>query len=64
MDGDDCDEPYSSQVAVWVDKVDYEYPSDTWSGAFRSETFNPCSDYAVNPTHWMPLPEPPEGSHE
>lgn len=47
MAGDGCSEPYDAQVAHYEGKN------------FFAKTFNPYVDIAVNPTHWMPIPNPP-----
>lgn len=42
---------YRGRSNVWVVEDGWNVDDDTWS-----------DDPGLNPTHWMPLPEPPEGA--
>jgi hypothetical protein len=43
----------------WHETVD-DYGSGFWMPAWWFAFFDDDYDYAVNPTHWQPLPEPPK----
>jgi hypothetical protein len=43
----------------WHETID-EFDSAYWVPAWWRAFFDGDYDYAVNPTHWQPLPEPPK----
>lgn len=60
--------PHDTEILVFMDEEIYEARLDTYGGKIKGWTF-PMADYhgcgccsGSNdlPTHWMPLPQPPE----
>lgn len=46
-------------TCVWREDASID-EDDNDVGGFISVTHNPYKDIAKNPTHWMPLPPPPQ----
>lgn len=60
--GDSLEEPSDYYACVCI--YDEFYGWDKNDSCFVSVTSNPYFDMAVDPTHWMPLPDAPEVEDE